>query len=171
LLSRFIFISNQSEAAKNWFADDSSVFQSASWTNVTRAARWIDINIDKSTDKSTIGGYLTQPNAEGRHPEVVVIQEIWGVNSHIQSIVDRLPAHGYVGLAPSMFHLEGPMTIGLHEELDLAISRMNRIHGCRHIARRISIGELHQSPVIRPWRQDWNHRLLLWWPSVLPGRL
>jgi carboxymethylenebutenolidase len=85
-------------------------------------ARWTD----KSTDKSTIEGYLTQPNAEGRHPAVVVIQEIWGVNSHIQSIVDRLPAHGYVGLAPSMFHLEGPMTIGLHEELYLAISRMNR---------------------------------------------
>jgi len=51
-------------------------------------ARWIDINIDKSNDKSTMESYLTQPNAEGRHPAVVVIQEIWGVNAHIQSIVD-----------------------------------------------------------------------------------
>jgi carboxymethylenebutenolidase len=49
-----------------------------------------------------------------------------GVNAHIQSIVDRLPAHGYVGLAPSMFHREGPMTIGLHEEIDIAVARMNR---------------------------------------------
>lgn len=70
--------------------------------------------------------YLTQPNAEGRHPAVVVIQEIWGVNAHIQSIVVRLPAYGYVGLAPSMFHREGPMTIGLHEEIDIAVARMNR---------------------------------------------
>lgn len=89
-------------------------------------ARWIDINIDKSNDKSTMEGYLTQPNAEGRHPVVVVIQEIWEANAHIQSIADRLPAHGYVGLAPSMFHREGPMTIGLHEEIDIAVARMNQ---------------------------------------------
>ena len=54
-------------------------------------ARWIDINIDKSNDKSIMEGYLTQPNAEGRHPAVVVIQEIWEVNAHIQSIANRLP--------------------------------------------------------------------------------
>ena len=51
-------------------------------------ARWIDINIDKSNDKSTMESYSTQPNAEERHPAVVVIQEIWWVNAHIQSIVD-----------------------------------------------------------------------------------
>ena len=71
-------------------------------------------------------GYLTQPNAKGRHPVVVVIREIWEANAHIQSIADRLPAHGYVGLAPSMFHREGPMTIGLHEEIDIVVARMNR---------------------------------------------
>ncbi len=85
-------------------------------------ASWIDIN----NNESPMEGYLTQPNTEGRHPAVVVIQEIWGVNSHIQSIVDRLPSHGYVGLAPSMFHREGPMTTGLHEEIDLAMGRMSR---------------------------------------------
>jgi carboxymethylenebutenolidase len=69
-------------------------------------------------------GYLTQPEGEGSHPAVVVIQEIWGVNSHIQSVVDRLPSLGYVGLAPAMFHREGPMTTGLHEEMDTAIARM-----------------------------------------------
>ena len=83
-------------------------------------ASWIDIGVNAST----MEGYLTQPEGEGSHPAVVVIQEIWGVNSHIQSVVDRLPALGYVGLAPAMFHREGPMTTGLHEEMDTAISRM-----------------------------------------------
>jgi len=69
-------------------------------------------------------GYLTQPEGGGSYPAVVVIQEIWGVNSHIQSVVDRLPSLGYVGLAPAMFHREGPMTTGLHEEMDTAIARM-----------------------------------------------
>jgi carboxymethylenebutenolidase len=68
-------------------------------------------------------GYLTQPEGEGSHPAVVVIQEIWGVNSHIQSVVIG-PSLGYVGLAPAMFHREGPMTTGLHEEMDTAIARM-----------------------------------------------
>jgi len=83
-------------------------------------AKWIDIGVNAST----MEGYLTQPEGEGSHPAVVVIQEIWGVNSHIQSVVDRLPSLGYVGLAPAMFHREGPMTTGLHEEMDTAIARM-----------------------------------------------
>ena len=79
----------------------------ASWTNI-----------------GGMEGYLTQPEEDGSHPAVVVIQEIWGVNSHIQSVVDRLPSLGYVGLAPAMFHREGAMTTGLHEELDTALGRM-----------------------------------------------
>ena len=64
------------------------------------------------------------PRGSGSHPAVVVIQEIWGVNSHIQFLTDRFPAQGYVGLAPAMFHREGRMTMGLHEEMDPALARM-----------------------------------------------
>ena len=85
-------------------------------------ANWVDINVDGSS----MEGYLTQPEGEGAHPAVVVIQEIWGVNSHIQSVADRLPAQGYVGLAPAMFHRQGPMITGLHEELNTAIGRMQQ---------------------------------------------
>ena len=83
-------------------------------------ANWVDINVDGSS----MEGYLTRPRGDGAHPAVVVIQEIWGVNSHIQSVADRLPAQGYVGLAPAMFHRQGSMVTGLHEELDTAIGRM-----------------------------------------------
>lgn len=85
-------------------------------------ASWVDIDVSGQN----MEGYLAQPEAEGRHPAVVVIQEVWGVNSHIQSITDRLPASGYVGLAPAMFHREGKMVMGLHEEMDTAIARMGR---------------------------------------------
>jgi len=81
---------------------------------------WVDMNVGGQT----MEGYLTRPAAEGRHPAVVVIQEIWGVNSHIQYVTDRLPAQGYVGLAPALFHREGGMTIGLHEETDAAFAWM-----------------------------------------------
>ena len=76
-------------------------------------ASWVDINVG---DGTTMEGYLTQPDGDGSHPAVVVIQEIWGVNSHIQSVADRLPESGYVGLAPAMFHRQGRMITGLHTE-------------------------------------------------------
>ena len=85
-------------------------------------ASWIDIDVDGSS----MEGYLARPEEDGSHPAVVVIQEIWGVNSHIQSVADRLPAQGYVGLAPAMFHRQGRMIAGLHEELPTAIGWMQQ---------------------------------------------
>ena len=41
-------------------------------------------------------------------------------------MVARLLSQGYLGLAPSMFHREDPMTTGLHEEMNTAIVRMRR---------------------------------------------
>ena len=84
--------------------------------------RWVDMDVNGET----MEGYLTQPEASGRFPAVIVIQEIWGVNSHIQSVTDRLPSQGYVGLAPAMFHREGRMTMGLHEEMQTALDRAGR---------------------------------------------
>lgn len=47
-------------------------------------------------------GYLATPEG-GSGPGVVVIQEIFGVNTHIRSICDRLAQAGYVALAPDMY--------------------------------------------------------------------
>lgn len=49
-----------------------------------------------------LSGYLSTP-AEGGGPGVIVIQEWWGVVPHIQSVVDRLAAAGFVALAPDLF--------------------------------------------------------------------
>ena len=83
---------------------------------------WVDMDVGGLT----MEGYLTQPAAEGRYPAVIVIQEIWGVNSHIQSVTDRLPSQGFVGFAPALFHREGRMTGGLYEELEEAFARLMR---------------------------------------------
>ena len=42
-------------------------------------ANWVDINVGGSP----MEGYVTKPEGDGPHPAVIVIQEIWGVNSHI----------------------------------------------------------------------------------------
>ena len=110
---------------------------------------WADINVDGQT----MDAYLTQPEASGRHPAVVVIQEVWGVNSHIQSVADRLPSQGYVGLAPAMFHREGRMTLGLHEELQTAIQRMGRCTDANILADvRAAVEYLKAQPFVQPDR-------------------
>ena len=55
-----------------------------------------------AADGHKLGAYRADP-AETAKKGVVVIQEIFGVNSHIQSVCDRLAAAGYAALAPALF--------------------------------------------------------------------
>jgi carboxymethylenebutenolidase len=49
-------------------------------------------------------GYLARPEGvESGLPGVVVIQEIWGVDEHIEDVARRLAAAGYAALAPDLF--------------------------------------------------------------------
>ena len=112
-------------------------------------ARWVDMRVGGQT----MEGYMTQPEAEGRYPAVIVIQEIWGVNSHIQSVTDRLPSQGYVGLAPAMFHREGRMMLGLHEEMPTALARLSQCTDANIIADvRAAVDYLKTQPLVQPNR-------------------
>ena len=55
--------------------------------------------------------YVSQPNVAGKHPAVIVIQEIFGVNSNIQTICDRFRRGGLLrsgpGPVPPRGHLRG----------------------------------------------------------------
>jgi len=55
-----------------------------------------------------MGGYLARPDGDATLPGVIVWMEIFGVNSHIRDVVDRVAAEGYVALAPDFFHRTGP---------------------------------------------------------------
>ncbi len=46
--------------------------------------------------------YLAAPTGKPRGA-IVVLQEIFGVNSHIQSVTDGFAAEGYTAIAPSLF--------------------------------------------------------------------
>ena len=49
-------------------------------------------------------GEIALPSGGGRAPAVVLIQEWWGLNDHIRSLLDRLAAAGFVALAPDLYH-------------------------------------------------------------------
>jgi carboxymethylenebutenolidase len=53
-------------------------------------------------------GYLARPDrAAGPLPAVIVIQEIWGVDVHIEDVTRRIAAAGYAALAPDLFAADG----------------------------------------------------------------
>jgi carboxymethylenebutenolidase len=59
-------------------------------------------NVSFPSNGSTAHGYLAVP-ASGRGPGVVVIQEWWGLTTHIKDVTDRLAAAGFVALAPDLY--------------------------------------------------------------------
>jgi carboxymethylenebutenolidase len=67
-------------------------------------ANFIDL---KSADGFVFPAYVAEPAGKPRGA-VVVLQEIFGVNSHIRSVADGYAAAGYLAVAPATFHRVKP---------------------------------------------------------------
>lgn len=59
-------------------------------------------NVTFGSDGSVGHGYLALPES-GLGPGVIVIQEWWGLTSHIADVANRLAAEGFVALAPDLY--------------------------------------------------------------------
>ena len=69
-----------------------------------------------AVDGVKISAYVAMPEGKPRGA-IVVVQEIFGVNSHIRSVADRYAAQGYVAVAPAMFARVKPnVELGYTEE-------------------------------------------------------
>jgi len=55
-----------------------------------------------AADKHKLGAYRADPKRKAKGA-VVVIQEIFGVNSHIRAVCDRFAEEGYAAVAPALF--------------------------------------------------------------------
>ncbi len=60
----------------------------------------------QSTD-GPMRAYVAQPAGEPRGA-VIVVQEAFGVNGHIEDVTRRLADAGYYAIAPDLFHRSGP---------------------------------------------------------------
>lgn len=62
-------------------------------------------------------GLLMKPaRATGTLPAVLVIQEIWGVDEHIEDVARRFAEAGYVAFAPDLYATEGQRAPGLEKD-------------------------------------------------------
>jgi carboxymethylenebutenolidase len=55
-----------------------------------------------ASDKHQLGAYRADPKGQA-NGAIVVIQEIFGVNTHIRAVCDRFAAEGYFAVAPALF--------------------------------------------------------------------
>ncbi len=61
--------------------------------------KWIELT---AADGVTVKGYRADPAGKARGG-LVVVQEIFGVNSHIRDVCDGYAADGYLAIAPAIF--------------------------------------------------------------------
>jgi len=79
-----------------------------------------------SVGDKDIGLYVSAPEAPGSYPAVLVLQEIFGVNSYVRSIADRVAAEGYVAVAPDLFHRQGDRWEGRYDDWGPALDHMHK---------------------------------------------
>jgi len=73
-----------------------------------------------SADGGVVPAYVAQPTGAPRGA-VVVLQEIFGVNSHIREVADGYAAEGYVAVAPATFHRVQPEVALGYSEADMGV--------------------------------------------------
>ena len=62
------------------------------------------------TSDGELPGYLAMPTRGGPFPIVLVVQEIFGVNEHLQDVCRRLAKLGYLAVAPELFWRQGDVS-------------------------------------------------------------
>src|SRR6185312_5418070 len=68
----------------------------------------------------SIPAYHAYPDDGARHPGLIVIHEIWGLNEHVRDVANRFAEQGYSVVAPNLFHgmsFEGKIDHSLLDEM------------------------------------------------------
>jgi carboxymethylenebutenolidase len=86
---------------------------------------WIEL---KPEGAGPIRAWRADPTGKPRGG-IVVIQEIFGVNSHIRAVTDRFAAEGYLAVAPAIFeHVEPKFEVGYDaQSRERGIAIMNKV--------------------------------------------
>lgn len=91
--------------------------------------------VSYSSDGGTLDGYLARPDDGQAHPGVILIQEWWGIEPHIQDLCERLAGDGYVVLAPDLYHGQ---VAAEPDEADKAMMALNKDTAVEEIIQALS---------------------------------
>lgn len=62
---------------------------------------WTEIKVEDGTKMRL---FVSKPRNASGAPGILVLQEAFGVNSHIRNVTERFAREGYVAVAPELFH-------------------------------------------------------------------
>src|ERR1700722_15057633 len=54
------------------------------------------------TKNEKFKGYVAVPEGSGKHPGLILIHAIWGVDAHIKDVTERYAKQGFVVIAPDL---------------------------------------------------------------------
>ncbi len=84
------------------------------------ASSWLTLDVDGLPMRA----FLASPVEPG--PGVLMLQEIFGVNAHIQDVCRRLAAAGFTALAPELYHRTAPhLSLGYNPD-DVVTGRKHK---------------------------------------------
>lgn len=86
--------------------------------------RWVE----HARDGQVMNAYFVMPPRVSHPlPAVIVIQEIWGPDAHIQEVADRLAMAGYAALAPDLYSRGGRPDTLSPERIEAVKAFMNTV--------------------------------------------
>ncbi len=65
-----------------------------------------EVTIANGADKP-LPAYVARPAGRGRHPAILVVNEVFGIHDYIKDVCKRLAKQGYVAVAPDIFYRSG----------------------------------------------------------------
>lgn len=66
---------------------------------------WVELEV---ADGTRMRAWLARPEGRAKAAGLLVFQEVFGVNGHIQEVCERFAAEGFVALAPEVYHRTAP---------------------------------------------------------------
>lgn len=79
------------------------------------------------SDGTTMNAFTSRPDDGECHPGLLVLQEVYGVNSHIRDVTERFAREGFVAMAPELFHRTAPSEQFSYSDFQKAVPHMRAL--------------------------------------------
>lgn len=86
--------------------------------------KWVELPV---SDETAMAAFIARPDAASRRG-VLVLQEAFGVNAHMQDVAQRLAKLGYCAIAPDLFHRTAPRFQGDYADFRPAMPHMKAMN-------------------------------------------
>jgi carboxymethylenebutenolidase len=91
--------------------------------NITTAWQSVDVR-----DGTQMRLFVARPDPSlAKAPGVIVLQEIFGVNAHIEEVAVRIASLGYVAVVPELFHRTAPGVVYGYQDIEKALPQMQAL--------------------------------------------